>query len=72
MLELTQGIKQSLKQVIAKEQGKTYHTGELRVLDLATDCLKEIERLEKENKNLKECVFREQRNGGEFVESEGE
>ena len=44
---VNQEIKSSLRQVIAKEKGKVYMTGELRVIDLAEDCLKEIERLEK-------------------------
>jgi len=42
-----QEIKSSLRQVIAKEKGKVYMAGELRVIDLAEDCLREIERLEK-------------------------
>ena len=44
---VNQEIKSSLRQVIAKEKGKVYMTGELRVIDLAEDCLREIERLEK-------------------------
>ena len=44
---LNQEIKSSLRQVIAKEKGKVYMAGELRVIDLAEDCLREIERLEK-------------------------
>ena len=44
---LNQEIKSSIRQVIAKEKGKVYMTGELRVIDLAEDCLREIERLEK-------------------------
>ena len=44
---VSQEIKSSLRQVIAKEKGKIYMTGELRVIDLAEDCLREIERLEK-------------------------
>ena len=42
-----QEIKSILRQVIAKEKGEVYMTGELRVIDLAEDCLREIERLEK-------------------------
>ena len=44
---VNQEIKSSLRQVIAKEKGKVYMTGELRVIDLAEDCLREIERIEK-------------------------
>lgn len=44
---VNQEIKSSLRQVIAKEKGKVYMTGELRVIDLAEDSLREIERLEK-------------------------
>ena len=44
---VNQEIKSSLRQVIAKEKGKVYMTGEIRVIDLAEDCLREIERLEK-------------------------
>ena len=55
---MSREIKSSLRQVIEKEKGKTYHTGEIRVIDLAEDCLREIERLEKmaratENKPIK-------------------
>ena len=46
-MTVKQEIKSSLRQVIAKEKGKVYMTGELRVIDLAEDCLREIERLEK-------------------------
>ena len=46
-MTVNQEIKSSLRQVIAKEKGKIYMTGELRVIDLAEDCLREIERLEK-------------------------
>ena len=34
---VNQEIKSSLRQVIAKEKGKVYMTGELRVIDLAED-----------------------------------
>ena len=44
---LNQEIKSSLRQVIAREKCKIYMTGEIRVIDLAEDCLREIERLEK-------------------------
>ena len=44
---VNQEVKSSLRQVIAKEKGKVYMTGELRVIDLAEDCLREIEKLEK-------------------------
>ena len=46
-MTVKQEIKSILRQVIAKEKGKVYMTGELRVIDLAEDCLIEIERLEK-------------------------
>lgn len=46
-MTVKQEIKSSLRQVIEKEKGKIYMTGELRVIDLAEDCLREIERLEK-------------------------
>ena len=32
---------------IKKEKGKAYCTGEIRLIDFAEDCLREIERLEK-------------------------
>ena len=44
---VNQEIKSNIRQVIEKEKGKVYMTGELRVIDLAEDCLREIERLEK-------------------------
>ena len=46
-MTVKQEIKSSLRQVIAREKCKIYMTGELRVIDLAEDCLREIERLEK-------------------------
>ena len=46
-MTVKQEIKSSLRQVIEKEKGKIYMTGELRVIDLAEECLREIERLEK-------------------------
>ena len=46
-MTVKQEIKSSLRQVIAKEKGKVYMTRELGVIDLAEDCLREIERLEK-------------------------
>ena len=44
---LNQEIKSNIRQVIKKEKGKTYYTGEIRLIDFAEDCLREIERLEK-------------------------
>ena len=39
-------IKQELKQVIAKYEGKRFNTFEVNFVDMAKDCLREIERLE--------------------------
>ena len=44
---LNQEIKSNIRQVIKKEKGKTYCTGEIRLIEFAEDCLREIERLEK-------------------------
>ena len=55
-MELKQEIKNSLKQVIEKEKGKIYHTGELRVIDLAKDCLDAIEQLEKDATAYRELM----------------
>jgi len=44
---LNQEIKSNIRQVIKKEKGKIYRTGEIRLIDFAEDCLREIERLEK-------------------------
>ena len=44
---LNQEIKSNIRQVIKKEKGKAYCTGEIRLIDFAEDCLREIERLEK-------------------------
>lgn len=52
-----QEIKSSLRQVIAKEKGKVYMTGELRVIDLAEDCLREIERLAEIGKAVEAATF---------------
>ena len=44
---LSQEIKSNIRQVIKKEKGKAYCTGEIKLIDFAEDCLREIERLEK-------------------------
>lgn len=53
----TKELKHNLKYVINKEKNKSYSTGEIRLIDMVQDCLKEIEKLERENEKLRMMIY---------------